>query len=290
MRGLEIVDAQVHLWSDVAPEKIASSAPYRRINGGDAASPPVPFTPEDLLAEMDGAGVDRAVLVPSDWGRDDLGFALSAAARYPDRFGVVSKFDLRAEDGPARLANQVRRRGTLGVRVLLHKDPGRSMLADGALEWFWKAAQDADVPVMLQPHGSLPRVGEVARRYPALALIIDHLALDPLTGIGPVREDLIEPSIDALVAVAGCPNIAVKASCLPNYVSGPYPFKSLHGHIRRVIDAFGPERVFWGSDLSRLRCPYGELVTLFTEELGFLSEDDLEWVMGRGLRTWLRWI
>jgi L-fuconolactonase len=238
MKGLEIVDAQVHLWSDVAPEKIASSAPYRRINGGDAASPPVPFTPEDMLA---------------------------------------------------RLANQARRRGMLGVRVLLHKEPGRSMLADGALEWFWKAAQDADVPVMLQPHGSLPRVGEVARRYPALRLIIDHLALDPLTGIGPVREDLIGPSIDALVAVAGYPNIAVKASCLPNYVSDPYPFESLHGHIRRVLDAFGPKRVFWGSDLSRLRCTYPELVTLFTEELGFLSEDDLEWVMGRGIRTWLRW-
>jgi hypothetical protein len=54
------------------------------------------------------------------------------------------------------------------------------------------------------------------------------------------------------------------------------------------VEAFGPQRVFWGSDFSRLPCSYRQCVTHFTEELG-LAEADKEWVMGRGLAEWLRW-
>jgi hypothetical protein len=41
--------------------------------------------------------------------------------------------------------------------------------------------------------------------------------------------------------------------------------------------------------LTRLRCPYGRAVTLFTEELDFLSSDDKEWIMGRAIAEWLGW-
>ena len=59
--------------------------------------------------------------------------------------------------------------------------------------------------------------------------------------------------------------------------------------IRRVVQAFGPQRVFWGTDLTRLPCPYRQAVTLFTEELDFLSDTDKEWIMGRGIAEWLHW-
>jgi L-fuconolactonase len=63
----------------------------------------------------------------------------------------------------------------------------------------------------------------------------------------------------------------------------------LHKPIRQVLDAFGPRRMFWGSEMTRLRCPYRQAVTLFTEELGFLHGDDLRWVMGEGISEWLGW-
>ena len=48
---------------------------------------------------------------------------------------------------------------------------------------------------------------------------------------------------------------------------------------------------FWGSDITRVpeTCSYRQVVTHFTEELDFLSAGDLEWIMGRGLATCLRW-
>ena len=63
--------------------------------------------------------------------------------------------------------------------------------------------------------------------------------------------------------------------------------------VRRLIEAFGPRRAFWGTDLSamlsRTTCTYRQAVTMFTEEMKFLSADDLEWIMGRGLAECLAW-
>ena len=84
-------------------------------------------------------------------------------------------------------------------------------------------------------------------------------------------------------------NVAVKVSALPCYVDEPYPFPTLHPIVRRVVDAFGPQRCFWGTDLSHLPCPYKQVVTLFTEEIKSLSAFELEWVMGRGIAEWLGW-
>jgi hypothetical protein len=57
----------------------------------------------------------------------------------------------------------------------------------------------------------------------------------------------------------------------------------------RVFDGFGPQRMFWGSDLSRLPGRYIDGVTMFTEHADWLKGDDLALVMGKGLRNFLGW-
>lgn len=56
-----------------------------------------------------------------------------------------------------------------------------------------------------------------------------------------------------------------------------------------IVDALGPRRTFWGTDLTRMACTYRECVDLFTEHLPWLAGADLEWVMGRGVCEWLGW-
>jgi predicted TIM-barrel fold metal-dependent hydrolase len=63
----------------------------------------------------------------------------------------------------------------------------------------------------------------------------------------------------------------------------------LHPYIRRVYDAFGPQRMFWGTDLTRLPCTYREGIAMFTEHLPWLSAADKEWIMGRGVCEWIGW-
>jgi hypothetical protein len=63
------------------------------------------------------------------------------------------------------------------------------------------------------------------------------------------------------VAAAKHRNVALKATGAPSYSSEPYPHRDIHGHIRKLYDAFGPDRMFWGTDITRMPCPWKQCVT-----------------------------
>ena len=82
--------------------------------------------------------------------------------------------------------------------------------------------------------------------------------------------------LDRVLALAALPNVVVKVTAMPCYTTKAYPYHRLHPHLRRVYNALGPERMFRGSDLSRLRGPYRECVTIFTEEMPWLTRRNLK--------------
>ena len=273
-----IVDSQVHIWGADSPER-----PWP-LGRAAQAQRPTPLGAEELLHAMDEAGVARVIIVPPSWEGDRNDLALEAAEKYPDRFAVMGRFPVEQEAEAGRLKRWRDQPGMLGVRLTLHRDPWRDWFEGGRLDWFWPAAERAGLPVMAYLSGTMKRLGEVARRHPGVRLIVDHFGL-PLGSLD--REAFAD--FDSLLALARYPNVAVKASALPCYTSEPYPFRSLRLYIRRAYDAFGPRRMLWGTDYSRLTCSYREAVTLFTEELDFLSADDKEWIMGRAAAHWLDW-
>lgn len=273
-----IIDSQVHIWAPETPEK-----PYATEN---AAKPhrSIPLGAEELLGEMDTAGVARCVLVPPTWEADRNDTALEAARRHPGRFAVMGRLSLINPESPARLAGWKQQPHMLGVRMVFNRGQSANWLHDGTADWFWAAAERYDIPVMAMAPTDVPKLGEIAGRHPGLRLVIDHMGLNSA-----MRGKSLEPAVDNLIRLARLRNVAVKVSALPCYVDEAYPFPSLHPLVRRVVDAFGAERCFWGTDLSHLPCPYRQVVTLFTEEMKFLSSADLEWIMGRALAQWLPW-
>ena len=58
---------------------------------------------------------------------------------------------------------------------------------------------------------------------------------------------------------------------------------------KRIFEAFGPRRFFWGTDITKMPCTWRQCVTLFTEELPWIAREDLRWVMGDALCEWLGW-
>jgi predicted TIM-barrel fold metal-dependent hydrolase len=132
-------------------------------------------------------------------------------------------------------------------------------------------------------HSDMHLLDKVAGRHPRLRLTIDHLGLTTGKDAEAFRH------LDNVLALAKRPNVAVKVSCLPHYATDPYPFRSLQPYLRRVYDAFGPKRMFWGSDLSRLPCSYRQGLTYLTEEIPWLTAQDKEWIQGRGLCEWIGW-
>jgi predicted TIM-barrel fold metal-dependent hydrolase len=273
-----ITDSQVHIW--------AADSPARPWPPGRAhqAHRPQPFSKEDLLKEMDGAGVHRVVIVPPSWEGDRNDLALEAARLHPDRFAVMGRLAIERAESRGLVAQWKQQPGMLGLRFTFHTDLQRPWLTDGTADWLWPAAERAGLPVMVFVPGSIPAIDRIAERHPGLRLVIDHLAL-PLGK----TDDAAFGDLPLLLRLARHPNVAVKASALPCYSSEPYPYRNLHKSLRRVFDAFGPRRVFWGTDLTRLPCSYRQAITMFTDELGWLSGQDLEWVMGRGVCEWLGW-
>ena len=104
-----IVDFQVHIWQGNTPEH-----PWVP---GSTAQMPEPFTIEKLIAAMDEAGVDRAVIVPPSWVGDRIDYALEAAKRYPQRLGVMGRLPLKTPQSPDELARWKAQPGMLGIRL-----------------------------------------------------------------------------------------------------------------------------------------------------------------------------
>ena len=273
-----IIDSQVHIWAPATAER-----PYATKN----ASKPhreVPLGHDELLREMDGAGVARCVLVPPTWEDDRNDTSLEAARLHPDRFAVMGRIKLTAPESRALIATWKQQPHMLGVRLVFNRDQSADWLKDGTADWFWDAAERYDIPVMALAPNDVPKLGEIAERHPGLRLIVDHMGLNSV-----LRGKPLGPAVDNVIKLARLKNVAVKVSALPCYVAESYPFPSIQPLVQRVVDAYGSQRCFWGTDLSHLPCPYAQVVTLFTEEMKFLSPADLEWIMGRGIAEWLRW-
>jgi predicted TIM-barrel fold metal-dependent hydrolase len=269
---MRIVDAQVHIWGSGTP-----SGEHRKVSV---------FTAEALLAEMDAAGVDAAVIHPPvSWDPDSNALAEDAARRWPDRFAVLGQVPLdRPEESRTLLETWRERPGQKGLRYPLVRPEQQTWHEDGTMDWLWPTAERLGLPVASMAWRFLPLFGVIAERHPKLRLIIDHCGL-----VRSAKDEAAFANLDALLPLARLPNIAVKATGAPAYSSQPYPFRNIHDGLRRIYDAFGPHRFFWGTDITRMPCSYRQCVTMFTEELPWLSGRELELVMGRALCEWIGW-
>jgi predicted TIM-barrel fold metal-dependent hydrolase len=140
------------------------------------------------------------------------------------------------------------------------------------------------VPVALGAAMFLPTVGRIAERHPGLKLIVDHMGV-PRATMGEAAYRL-QPE---LLALAKYPNVAVKATGAPGYSSEAYPFPTMQTFVRQLYDAFGPQRLFWGTDITKMPCSWRQCVTMFTEELPWLSESDKALIMGQAVCAWWGW-
>jgi len=275
--SIEIIDAQVHIWANSTPERPWPDRhkPHRE----------VPITAESLLDEMKAVGVHKAILVPPSWEGERNDICIAAAKKYPQHYAVMGRLDPQALESRETIRNWNTDNGMLGLRFTFHRPSLQPLLTQGTVNWLWPLAEDLQIPIMMTcPFEIMHIIDEVATQYPKLRLIIDHLGLLPGKKDGEAFE-----RFQSILDLSKRPNVAVKASCLPTYTQDRWPFRSLEPYIKDVFENFGPQRMFWGSDLSRLSSTYAECVNHFTQELKWMSQDDLSWVMGKGLKNWLNW-
>lgn len=268
---MQIVDAQVHIWSSGTP-----SGHHRQVSV---------YTAEALLTEMDAAGVDAAVIHPPmswDPGANDM--AIEAARRYPNRFAILGQFPIDQPESRALVDTWKDHPGMLGLRYPLIRPEQRTWHEDGTMDWLWPEAARAGLPVATMAGRFLPAFKRIAERYPDLRLIIDHLGL-----VRAEKDENAFGNLAELLDLATLKNVAIKATGAPGYSTAAYPFRNIHDGLHRIFDAYGPDRFFWGTDITRMPCSYRQCVTMFTEELPWLKGRDLERVMGGAVCDWIGW-
>ena len=153
---------------------------------------------------------------------------------------------------------------------------------------YFAAAARHGVPLMIFVSGRPAAAAKIARAHPDLNLIIDHLGLKQPPRMVPDAEPFQQ--LPDLLALAQFPHVSVKLTGMPALSREAYPYDDLWPHYARLIDAFGIERLIWGSDITRV----AELVN-YADALGYVkyaapfSASDKAKLLGGNLRRILNW-
>ena len=271
---MQIVDAQIHIWGSGLPSNMA----HRQVTS---------FTAEEAVGMMDEGGVNAAVIHPVGWDPNSTQMALDAVRNYPGRFAIMGSLPLEEASSRERIGEWRKTHGMLGLRYLFLSDAARAQLDSDTLDWFWTACEAANVPVAVLATDSLARLGQIAERHPGLRLTIDHLG--GRGGNTTLKDAAAMTHIPELLKLARLPNVAVKATGAPGYSSESYPFPAMHTYLRQIYDAFGPRRMFWGTDITKMPSSWRQCVEMFTKELPWLRAEDQPLVMGQAICDWWGW-
>lgn len=286
LRPWAIVDAQVHIsaphcnefpWLPSAREDLPADVQRRFADPTSSA--------EHLIALMDAEGVDFAVLASRGvvYGSDPA-YAFAAAERFPGRFGVVGAFYPDMAEGPAMAEAFLDREHALGIRMVLPA-PGAERITDAACRAILAASEAGGVPFFahLTHHpGRVADLLEIADAFPDLTIVVDHLGLHSL------EEPSREADLATLDRLAGRGNVAVKWSGAAALSNTGYPFADLWPSLERLLTAFGPDRIMWGSDITGnfARMSYREAIDHVAAS-DRLSAEDKAMILGRTARTLL---
>jgi predicted TIM-barrel fold metal-dependent hydrolase len=243
------------------------------------------FTPEEAIPLMDEGGIEGAVIHPPGWDPNSTAMAFKAVKDYPGRFAIMGALPLDKPESRERIATWRDQPGMLGLRYTFLHNPER--IRDGSIDWLWRAAERAGVPIATLATDSLKDLGRIAERHPGLSLTIDHLG--GRGGLTTLKDHEAMTHMPDLIALAKYPNVAVKATGAPGYSAEAYPYPTMQTYLRQIFDAFGPDRMFWGTDITKMPCSWRQCAEMFTKELSWLSEHDKRLIMGDAVCAWWGW-
>ncbi|GAA4467478.1 hypothetical protein GCM10023189_51200 [Nibrella saemangeumensis] len=240
--------------------------------------PDVSKQPADPLAaylkHLDEEKIDRAVIVhPEPYG-DDHALILDCLKREPNRLRGTTLYYPNDPNAPKKLAALVRQEPRI-VATRFHAHRGKesylNTFADPGVRALWKQAVDNDLIIELHIGPNYARqAGDAIAAFPGCKVLIDHLA-EPNMGTGVEFADVLD--------LARFPNVYMKLSGLEYFATDKPYFESALPFTRRVIQAFGVDRMVWGS---------GSPIIVDKHMPGY-TEADRAKVKGGNLRKLLNW-
>jgi predicted TIM-barrel fold metal-dependent hydrolase len=258
-----IIDPHVHVW------KNDPRYPWAK----ETTHPPAQdATPEMLLALMKANGVEKTVIIQVIHYRWDNSYLADVLKQYPEVFRGVARVNPQDPAAPDHVSKLVAE-GFAGVRISPAADTAGDWIRGPLMDPLWKRCLDEKASLsVLAPATRIADVAASIDRYPELDVIIDHMADCP-----PDRPDLLKP----LLALKRYPNVFVKVSHTWSLSRQPYPYPDAQAQVKKVYDAFGPQRLMWGTDWPLVEgyCGYGKALAMIRDEMPFLNAEDKRWML-----------
>lgn len=275
---MQLIDIHPHIISD--DEKRYPPAPLFGLRSD--WSQERPCTVDTLIAAMDEAGVAKAAVVHSSttYGVDNS-YVVDGCNQHKDRLVAVGSVDMLADDVPAVIKGWADK-GLAGLRIFTGgstKDFDPSELDNPKSFKAWEMLAELGLSMCIQtgPIG-LPQVRLLAEKFPSVKIILDHLG----------RPDVLDgpPYANAasLFAMADLPNIYLKLT--PRIMGDVKKEKaSAETFFPRVVEAFGAQRMAWGSNFPTTAGPLSNILAVAQDRLACLSASDREWIFGKTALT-----
>lgn len=236
-----------------------------------------PSTVESLIAAMDAAGVAKAAVVHSSttYGFDNS-YVVDGCNQYKDRLVAVGSVDMLADDVPAVIKRWADA-GLAGLRIFTGgstKDFDPSELDNPKAFKAWEALAELGLPMCIQtgPIG-LPQVRMLAEKFKNVNIILDHLG----------RPDVLDgppyANAQSLFDLADVPNLYMKLT--PRIFGDVKKEKaSADTFFPRVVEAFGAQRLAWGSNFPTSPGLLSEILATAQQGLKSLRAEDRAWIFG----------
>lgn len=268
-----VVDAHHHVWD-------LSVRDQDWITGEELAPLRRDFTLADLEPEARAAGVTATVLVQTVTVAEETPEFLALADGSELVAGVVGWSDLTAPDIADTLAALRELPGgdrLVGLRHQVQGEPDPDWLLRPDVLRGLTAVADAGLvyDLVVLPH-QLPAATRAAALLPGLVLVLDH------AGKPPIAARRTHPWADDLRALAALPNTVCKLSGLVTEADPrTWSVADLRPYTETVIDAFGPDRLMFGSDwpVCRLAATYTEVLETARTLIGDLGEEERDAVL-----------
>jgi L-fucono-1,5-lactonase len=277
-----VVDAHQHFWFDPTVEDY----PWMT---GETSSIRRTYGPDDLRPLLVASDIDCTVVVQTRSSLDETKSFLGLAAHTDFVAGVVGWVDLTASDVAAQLRDLLARPGghyLAGIRHQVHDEPdGRWLLRENVLSGL-SAVADLDLAFdLLVRSRELPAAVELARRFPRLRFVVDHIA-KPSIAAGQIDE-----WAERMAPLADLPNVSCKLSGMVTEASWTsWSVEDLIPYVERVVGWFGPNRLMFGSDwpVCLLAASYADVVTAYRAAIASLPGDAQNAVFGGSAITFYR--
>ena len=269
-----IIDTHLHVWSD--DFECYPFAEGRKEIGG--------ATVELLNKTMAEAGVDKAVIVQPIPYLYDNRYVANCLKRFPGKFAAMGLIDRHAPDAPDQLQRLVEEDGFAGLRIHLARPDDPSEWAAPDQDRIWQRAETLGACFLVfGPAALLPAVEPIIARFPTVKVVLDHI------GGAPTDEDPPYPLLSNVLNLARYPHVYVKFTPQRHTSKRPYPHEDTFPTYRRIYDAFGPQRLMWGTNFPGVLKETGYLpaLELFRTHMDFLTEEDRDWLFSRtALTVW----